>query len=533
MALKYIELNIDDLVKDDPIAGLELNQYKQELTEYLQSEFDKWGSLHGDSIKVAYEGSITDNIKTAEDLSNFMSGIMLNHFKHTLIVNNEMVNKNNLTHTMVACRKEIVDKILTSENTEEYFELPYLSPSYTFLRSVLVKNGLYNEKQIIEFDNEALDDKAEGYRRAYSVIMKYLEKSKVAPILFQDIYDTLKRSPFGLRDGYIPLIVAALLRRYRSSTVIKHYETEQELCGDLFEKMIQNPCDYSIYIYQWEKEKQEYIESLELLFAQHINKKTQRKNRLKALYEGMFNHYKLLTKFARTSSTYVSSHSKKYRMLLEQEVQDYSEYFFDKFKILGPTYVQTINIIKDVKGELESLPNSIVNDLKSDIIGVLGLNNNEDLITQIDNIYNNDWKNKENKYFDHNTKGFITVIKQLSNIRDTGKFINNLSNTITGFEIGYWGDNHREEFVDTLKQIKLKLDSYDPSKELKSTEIRLTIEDSSGKAKPIVFEEKGISRNGEILKGTLKNHIKSFEQTISREERVKIVLDILSELVDK
>lgn len=48
------------------------------------------------------------------------------------------------------------------------------------------------------------------------VIFNKLRDAESARMPVSDLYQLLKEKPFGLRDGYIPVLVAYALRQYQS-----------------------------------------------------------------------------------------------------------------------------------------------------------------------------------------------------------------------------------------------------------------------------------------------------------------------------
>ena len=104
----------------------------------------------------------------------------------------------------------------------------------------------------------------------------------------------LKSPPFGLRNGYLSLLLAHFLAPYKKNLIVSSHSVEQEISADLFEEMVRRPNDYNFTIVRWEQGESDYLDLLESLYEKNINKATLIKNRLKAIYEGMLAHYKKL-----------------------------------------------------------------------------------------------------------------------------------------------------------------------------------------------------------------------------------------------
>ena len=79
----------------------------------------------------------------------------------------------------------------------------------------------------------------------------------------------------------------------------------------MIEEIVHRPNDFSITIASWNKSELEFLDGLEHLFEAFINKNNLSKNRLKAIYDGMFMHYKNVSKFSRTTQKYADEQTKQ------------------------------------------------------------------------------------------------------------------------------------------------------------------------------------------------------------------------------
>lgn len=92
-----------------------------------------------------------------------------------------------------------------------------LSPEHSIIRSVLSKNGFGHEEDITE---DMINPRAE--KSADVLLSKKIKKSIKAQVSVLDIYEQLKRPPYGLRDGFIPILFANELRKYENVSFYFH-----------------------------------------------------------------------------------------------------------------------------------------------------------------------------------------------------------------------------------------------------------------------------------------------------------------------
>ena len=95
------------------------------------------------------------------------SEIMFENFPNTLIVNNELINKNLTTGSMNTARKNVVKAILSGTKSQEYFGLNHLSPEYIIVRSVLVKNGF--------IDSDVVQNETTNHFRPQDLVINVIE----------------------------------------------------------------------------------------------------------------------------------------------------------------------------------------------------------------------------------------------------------------------------------------------------------------------------------------------------------------------
>ena len=183
---------------------------------------------------------------------------------------------------------------------------------------------------------------------AYSVICRFIKKCIKAKRPLSEIYETLKEPPYGLRDGYIPVLLAYALRGYENVSLYFHDEEREYSTITLLEAFA-HPSDYYIYICSWDDAQKSYISSLESLFINYISSDS--KNRLKELLNAMCRHFTSIAKSARTTEKYVSDKTKKYRELIADTHKDYNSFFFEELFALGSDYDEALqekflNVIK-------------------------------------------------------------------------------------------------------------------------------------------------------------------------------------------
>jgi superfamily I DNA/RNA helicase len=256
------------------------------------------------------------------------------------------------------------------------------------------------------------------------------------------------------------------------------------------------------------------------------------KNRLKAIYEAMFSHYKNVSKFARTTQAYVTAETKAYRKLLEKSYSSYSDFVFKKLKTIGGSYEATLATIKTIKLELESAINELCVDLAHSICTLFNYETNTSIAQLLSKKYRNDWIAKRQKSFDYCTNAFLEFTSTVGESELDCNVIVSLSKSLTGFELMYWNDSHKVEFLDKLKDIKDKLDAYEVKSSLGETETRMTLKTSDGQEKSVVFDRSDLSPLSQTIKNKINATFNNYGMSVTYDDKVQVLLSLIEDLME-
>lgn len=533
MAIEYLLTQKKTLNKKDPKAILELQEYKKEIESYIRNYISEWNDpTYKENIFIAESMEIKQGkIESIRDLSSYMSKQLFYYFDKTLVVNNELINKNKLSPVMAKVRKDIVDKILLSDVLEPSLGYKALSANHTFIRSLLELNDILSKNTIRTPHLCEGGDRRSKAHYVMQEIDKFIEKCETEEVSFYNIIDKLKSPPYGLRDGYIPVLLAAALRRYGQSVYIRLKGADQQLNGELFESIIKNPINYTLAIDHWLEEEENYIAGLENQFQQYINLESRKMGRLKALHEAMLNHYKSISKFSRTTDQFVSKPTLNYRNIIEKETSDYRDFFFKQISKLGENYEDILLIVAEAKENLQTAEHKLTQHLINETKTIFNLQNGV-MLEQLMDLVNGRWQGKLEESLSFLTTKFIDVIVKLDKNTSNVNLIEQLGPLLTGFEIGYWSDNQIKEFINSTKDIYNELEKpIEESKGLIKDSIKITLEDEEGRIKRVNLSREDLPENAQILKNILLSNIDNFGQALDHEDKRQVIYEVLKNYI--
>ena len=126
---------------------------------------------------------------------------------------------------------------------------------------MLVKNGF-----VTTDDEIVLNELVDNTKPQLAIIERlqgYIGRAKTGEVIqFSEIYDTLKKEPYGLRDGYLAIVFAALLNEYKKSLIITSHSVEQELSAELIDDIVRRPGEYTFTIVSWNKQQLAFLDEL-------------------------------------------------------------------------------------------------------------------------------------------------------------------------------------------------------------------------------------------------------------------------------
>ena len=522
-AIQYLLNKEEEYNRRDPLAGQELHEYLKESREVILKFVSDWGRPGNPDVLFVYEGKELNNMKTRDDLSTFMSDLMLQHFPDTLLVNNELVNKNNLTGIMKSCQRDLLQGIILSESSDITTQLKRLSAEYVFWRSVIYNNKLTEPAFLIN-QEESDSLRYRNARKVWLCIQGFFNQATKTEMKFAQLYKQLKSKPYGLRDGYMALLITVVMHNYRDSLYISRNGKDQELTAELLEDLIAYPQDYSVAIDHWPAEQENYIRALEIIFAEHIEPGIQKRNRLLALYKAMLSYYRNLSKLGRSSNDMLAPSTQEFRDLLEKETYDYRRFFFHELPELTTNYEDLIDYINNACLEMHSIVDRVIEELDTTVRTIFAINDASGIVEYLLRLFNENWQEKALYSFHFLSNRFLDLISQTAPDSTDKEFICQLAHILTGFDIEYWGDKHLDDFRIALETIYNRIQNFQVIDEL-------AIEKPHSIPEKIAYSPRPLSQNEEILKRILIKNIDDFSQSLSYEQKRQVLIEVLSRYV--
>lgn len=488
--------------KNDEEIERELNLIEEEDIELVQNEIDK--KLDYSGIKEIYYLNTTSK---SEKLTSLISDICEKVYQNTPVINNEMINKNEITAPIRKSREIVINAILSKDKS-------------------LIKNDTSSEatiyKAVVDKKNNA------DVRYALNEIKAFIKNSEdMEKTSLDNLYLKMQEKPFGIRKGILPILFAVSIEEYGENIVLYYKDKEIEINGENISKIVEEPKNYYIYVEKGTSNKIEFVSNLFKVFK--IEETDNYRNNIKILTNEMKKWVLSLPKIAREISNtnsiiFNQSYIEIKNDLLKPDMNN-NEFLFKKIeKSFGTNnyenLVQSVVVFKKVYDDyLDEFTNKLIYDFKEKFA-----HNSK---SNLNSILNNWNKTIEPKVKDTVVKLEVKKLLDYTNNINTyndKEIIENVSNIVVGRYIEDWQENTCNEFFENLDNILgeiKKLENLDFGEQEK-----ITISYGKGEIQKYI-DNSEISLLGNTLKNNIEDSIEEYGDAVSESEKIKILLQII------
>ena len=488
--------------KNEEEIERELNLIEEENIELIQNEIDK---------KMDYTGIqemcyLNTSIKN-ERLTSLTSDICENVYPETPVINNEMINKNELTAQIRKSREIVINVILNKDKS-------------------LIKSDTCAEATIYKAVVDKKDN--EDVRGILNEIKTFITNSEdMEKTSIENLCLKMQGKPYGIRKGILPILIAISIEEYGENIVLYFQNKEIEINGENISKMVEEPQKYYIHVEKGTSSKIQFVSNLFKVFQ--IQETDNYRNNIRLLTNEMKKWVLSLPQITREVSNtnsiiFNQSYIEIKNDLLKSDINN-NEFLFKKIEESFGTnnyesLSQNVGAFKKIyDGYLDEFTNNLIYDFKEKFTH----NSKSNL-----NIILNNW----NKAIEPKIKETVVKleVKKLLdytnniNTYNDKEIIENVSNIVVGRYIEDWQENTYNEFFENLDNILgevKKLENADLGEQEK-----IVISDGKENIQKYI-DTSEISLLGNTLKNNIEDSIEEYGDSISESEKIKILLQII------
>lgn len=189
----------DPALEGDRIARLEVQ------STYNTAE-DRLNSLIGKAFQDArwlIDGTLFETIENSTALNKLLSDLCDQKYNFSLRLNNELVNRDELSPNIKRARKNLIQHMLTREGSENLgFE--GMPPEAMIFLSLFEAKGAYVQTETGSY-NFCLPENNSSLIELWKLTKEYL--SGKAPVELTALYELWAKEPFGIKKGLLPILL--------------------------------------------------------------------------------------------------------------------------------------------------------------------------------------------------------------------------------------------------------------------------------------------------------------------------------------
>lgn len=470
-------------------------------------------------------------------ISELLSGICDELYTLTPIIKNEMINKDAVTKTIVNAMNKVVDALLVNE-LRPNLGLVGSGPDVSIMRSVLVNTGILKDVETLP-KLSITGDSSDKYQNVLTVISNFFKDANNTS--FGELYSLLiaPENHIGLKKGIIPIFIATALHPIRQYIVICKNGNEVELNSTLLNAVNENPNDYVVFLENWDKQKEEYIQRLEGIFSDHIMLAEKESNNFGYVAKAMQRWLASLPKYAKElTSVYKGSKLEREKIkfinALKKPEINAREFLFDDivniFNLREFTPSVADNIEK-TKAILDSAVDALIKGLAEDVRECFGKGQpNKATLNSIMLDWYDKLKDSTKSYLYNNGEDKLLGLIETST-NDNKAFVSRLAKGIVGLRIEDWNDKSIVEFLNGLKQFKDAVEAQDKKDSNDSSDsYTLTFKEHDGTVVTKSFEKCEYSSRAKLLYNEVIDAVESYGQSISENEKRQVLIEIIEKL---
>ena len=535
-----------DAANDDKVLFDEYEVVYEDLREVIGSfmrgythpeEYKSRYIYNGEEISIGRKAALTEQ----------MSKICDQVYSCTPVINNEAMNKNEITATANNSRNKIVAALLRNE-LEPNLGLTGSGQEVSIMRSTLIRTGVWEENKGLPKIN-LRPNKIKHMSDVLEVIENFIiETRKNGSMSFEELYHRLvsPEGHIGLRKGLIPIYLAAVIHEYKREVIISDQHGQVSLTADVLLQINAKPEMFKLAYLDWNVEKEDFVRKLSGYFADYIVEAERSTNSYDYVVSAMKRWYMELPKYAKDSKLDPEGNKirKDYQEVIKLLKQNISgnELLFEKLpntfglSEFKESLSDNIKMTKDFyDGFLPAVKKSLSNELKN--IFILPKDKSNVNKMSLASVIK-DWcesldQSVFEQLFTDGTEKCLNFFKTISN--DDDNTISKLAKLATDLRLEDWDEKIRTLFINNIKRYKKTAESHHAVAETKSDEqgtntYRLTFLDNNGVAVTKRFDRVESTGRGKLLHNQITAALDSMGRSISDQEKRQILMEILKGL---
>ena len=540
---KAITVLIEESKDDDALIS-EFEIIRDDLDEvinnfvniYLRPELGKSDFIYNNKI---------EDIWRKSHFSALLSKICDDKFNKTPIINNETINRNEISTTTANSSAKVIAGLLT-EPLLPKLGLGSSAQEGAIARSILTETGIienFYEKPVI--CDEAKDKNVNG---VIQVIKDFFNSCSVEKQSFSILYEKLTTPKFGigLKKGVIPIFIAVVIHNLLNQIALYSNDKEIKIDEKTLISINRDPELYSARLQNWDENKVNYIKSLAKIFKDYLPTSNINNYSYHNVVQGMQSWFISLPKYVKESKSiylgqgnYEDIPAQKIKFL--NSLKNFSinsyDFIFSNIPVIFNKGLNNPELLENIACTKEMFDSELVNLTKVLILELKKIFKSsapsEASLTSLVKDWSDNLKIPTKEHvFDSFKTSIMNCLYNVGN--DDYTLVHTLSKTTTGLRFEDWSNETIEDFLKQIESIKSDVDRFNITSstepDVDKLSYILTWVDKNGNKVSKTFAHVECNEITQLLKNEIMSSIEDMGQSITEAEKRQILIEVLKTL---
>jgi len=539
-------LHEESFLEENRVLKEELMLSREDALYQLNQHLEKLYELEkGNSFLILTEGK---GCKVYQSLTSvaynrLLSTLLERYYQNTPKINQELINRNQLTFPIKKARDQIVEALLNQKDLTEF--KTKTSPEATIFRATLWHTGLLKQ-------GEKVDSQIWGIVERINCFIKNAKERKSS---FAELYESLQGKGIGMRRGPIPIYLAYCFSQFQGVMVIYRKNKEMELTAETLAQINEAPQDYELWTEEGNAAQAEYQEKLKELFKDFISKKTAYEEDNRKITEAMIRWLRSLPPYTLTFTEPVIEIEDKERkelfafrkLLMRQELNPWETLFVRIPEICGmikwqmekkeekesidlncfhPIIQKVAGWKKELEGHIDQVKRTAVKRVKQ----IFDCKETDNLAQGLKLWRQKQGQQAEQTVYQTSTNHFLNYIRELSTYNEE-EILSEISKILLDLFVEDWNDNSFLIFLTVLQQTKDEIEKKEKKKDGKEGFHRIMLEDEKGQIIEKWCAKVEENQNNYVFQNALTDLLEEVGESVELEQKVAILADTLKGLL--
>ena len=269
-ALKKIQ-NTATQLQTDGVARREVRYRTTEAEQLLYESLQESFELANESNDCWIEGK-QETIHNITEFNSQLSKVCDRTYNLSPKIWNELINRRQLTSQGAKARRELIEAMIEHSDLERLGLVGY-GPEVTMYHSLLGETKIHKEED--GYWDFYPPKRGSGVRTLWQAVNKFCLDSKEKPQTLDRLYQTLANPPYGIKQGMIPILIAAVLLYHQDDVGVYQDGTFIPILGvEHFELLLKDPSRFAVKYFEVVGLRLEVFKELEAILRNAKAKKS-------------------------------------------------------------------------------------------------------------------------------------------------------------------------------------------------------------------------------------------------------------------